>query len=30
MSNLAWIFFSTLLVSNFTLVMFLGLFSFFG
>jgi electron transport complex protein RnfA len=30
MSNLAWIFFSTLLVSNFTLVMFLGLCSFFG
>ena len=30
MSNLAWIFFSTLLVNNFTLVMFLGLCSFFG
>lgn len=30
MSNLAWIFVSTLLVSNFTLVMFLGLCSFFG
>jgi len=29
-SNLAWIFVSTLLVSNFTLVMFLGLCSFFG
>ena len=30
MSNLAWIFVSTLLVNNFTLVMFLGLCSFFG
>jgi H+/Na+-translocating ferredoxin:NAD+ oxidoreductase subunit A len=30
MSNLAWIFLSTVLVSNFTLVMFLGLCSFFG
>jgi len=30
MSNLAWIFFSTFLVNNFTLVMFLGLCSFFG
>ena len=30
MSNLAWIFFSTMLVNNFTLVMFLGLCSFFG
>jgi Na+-translocating ferredoxin:NAD+ oxidoreductase subunit A len=30
MSNLAWIFFSTLLVNNFTLAMFLGLCSFFG
>ena len=30
MSDLAWIFFSTLLVNNFTLVMFLGLCSFFG
>jgi len=30
MSNLAWIFISTLLVNNFTLVMFLGLCSFFG
>lgn len=30
MSNLAWIFFSTILVNNFTLVMFLGLCSFFG
>ncbi len=30
MSNLAWIFTSTLLVNNFTLVMFLGLCSFFG
>jgi electron transport complex protein RnfA len=29
-SNLAWIFVSTLLVNNFTLVMFLGLCSFFG
>ena len=29
-SNLAWIFFSTLLVNNFTLAMFLGLCSFFG
>jgi electron transport complex protein RnfA len=30
MSTLAWIFFSTLLVNNFTLAMFLGLCSFFG
>lgn len=30
MSNLAWIFVSTLIVNNFTLVMFLGLCSFFG
>ncbi len=30
MSGLAWIFFSTLLVNNFTLAMFLGLCSFFG
>ena len=30
MSHLAWIFVSTLLVNNFTLVMFLGLCSFFG
>ena len=30
MSNLAWIFFSTILVNNFTLVMFLVLCSFFG
>jgi electron transport complex protein RnfA len=30
MSNLAWIFFSTVLVNNFTLAMFLGLCSFFG
>src|ERR1019366_4954248 len=30
MSNLAWIFVSTLLVNNFTLVMFLGVCSFFG
>ncbi len=30
MSNLAWIFVSTLLINNFTLVMFLGLCSFFG
>jgi len=30
MSQLAWIFVSTLLVNNFTLVMFLGLCSFFG
>jgi len=30
MSNLAWIFFSTLLVNNFTLAMFLGLCPFFG
>jgi electron transport complex protein RnfA len=30
MSNLAWIFISTMLVNNFTLVMFLGLCSFFG
>ena len=30
MSNLGWIFFSTLLVNNFTLAMFLGLCSFFG
>lgn len=30
MSNLAWIFLSTLLVNNFTLAMFLGLCSFFG
>ncbi len=30
MSNLAWIFISTLLVSNFTLAMFLGLCPFFG
>ena len=30
MSNLAWIFVSTMLVNNFTLVMFLGLCSFFG
>ena len=30
MSNLAWIFVSTLLVNNFTLVLFLGLCSFFG
>jgi electron transport complex protein RnfA len=30
MSNLAWIFVSTLLVSNFTLAMFLGLCPFFG
>ncbi len=30
MSDLAWIFFSTLLVNNFTLAMFLGLCSFFG
>ena len=30
MSNLAWIFVSTLVVNNFTLVMFLGLCSFFG
>jgi electron transport complex protein RnfA len=30
MSNLAWIFVSTFLVNNFTLVMFLGLCSFFG
>jgi electron transport complex protein RnfA len=29
-SNLAWIFVSTVLVNNFTLVMFLGLCSFFG
>ena len=29
-SNLAWIFFSTLLVNNFTLAMFLGLCPFFG
>jgi electron transport complex protein RnfA len=29
-SNLAWIFFSTLLINNFTLAMFLGLCSFFG
>ncbi|MHB1312620.1 MAG: electron transport complex protein RnfA, partial [Gemmatimonadaceae bacterium] len=29
-SNLAWIFFSTLLVNNFTLAMFLGLCAFFG
>jgi electron transport complex protein RnfA len=28
--NLAWIFFSTLLINNFTLAMFLGLCSFFG
>jgi electron transport complex protein RnfA len=30
MSNLAWIFFSTILVNNFTLAMFLGLCAFFG
>ena len=30
MSNLAWIFFSTMLVNNFTLAMFLGLCPFFG
>ena len=30
MNNLAWIFFSTLLVNNFTLAMFLGLCPFFG
>ena len=30
MNGLAWIFFSTLLVNNFTLAMFLGLCSFFG
>lgn len=30
MSNLAWIFASTMLMNNFTLVMFLGLCSFFG
>ena len=30
MSNLAWIFFSTVLVNNFTLAMFLGLCAFFG
>ena len=30
MSQLAWIFVSTLLINNFTLVMFLGLCSFFG
>jgi electron transport complex protein RnfA len=30
MSNLAWIFVSTLIINNFTLVMFLGLCSFFG
>lgn len=30
MSGLAWIFFSTLLVNNFTLAMFLGLCAFFG
>lgn len=30
MSNLAWIFLSTLLVNNFTLAMFLGLCAFFG
>ena len=30
MSGLAWIFVSTLVVNNFTLVMFLGLCSFFG
>ena len=30
MSNLSWIFISTMLVNNFTLVMFLGLCSFFG
>lgn len=30
MSDLAWIFFSTLLVNNFTLAMFLGLCPFFG
>lgn len=30
MTDLAWIFFSTLLVNNFTLAMFLGLCSFFG
>ncbi|MBA4070239.1 MAG: electron transport complex subunit RsxA [Gemmatimonas sp.] len=30
MSNLAWIFFSTLLINNFTLAMFLGLCPFFG
>lgn len=30
MSNLAWIFFSTVLVNNFTLAMFLGLCPFFG
>ncbi len=30
MSNLAWIFVSTMVVNNFTLVMFLGLCSFFG
>jgi electron transport complex protein RnfA len=30
MSSLGWIFFSTLLVNNFTLAMFLGLCSFFG
>jgi electron transport complex protein RnfA len=30
MSNLAWIFVSTMIVNNFTLVMFLGLCSFFG
>ncbi|HTL04880.1 MAG TPA: Rnf-Nqr domain containing protein [Gemmatimonadales bacterium] len=30
MSNLAWIFVSTLVINNFTLVMFLGLCSFFG
>ena len=29
-SNLSWIFFSTLLINNFTLAMFLGLCSFFG
>ena len=30
MTDLAWIFFSTLLVNNFTLAMFLGLCPFFG
>lgn len=30
MSGLAWIFFSTLLINNFTLAMFLGLCAFFG
>ena len=30
MSNLAWIFLSTVLINNFTLAMFLGLCSFFG